>query len=920
MRSAVLARVARFLGVAICFALFPFLSLHAAGLTPAAPDNLTGSIDNGVATLSWDVPADDDTVEGYNIYINDSYSNTVRTNSFTTQVLPDTLYSFKIVAFDQVPRNFSPASSVLTLPASLVPDDLTIPPSVPAGLTGDVSGTTVSLSWEPSTDDEAVRGYNVYRDNRYLTSVRTPSYSGSVEEGVSHSWYVVAVDIRTNFSARSARIVLPDPGPVDTTIAPSVPTGLTGSVDSGAPSDTVTVNWQASTDDQAVAGYNIYRNREYIGTRFSTEYIGTTDAGSSNRFSVVAFDFDGNFSASSESITLPLGTEEINPGIPPSVPVGLAGETTTSNGQTRVQLSWAPSTSTVAVAGYNIYRNNDYHTTVFTNAYEDTVAAGAAFSYKVVAFDAFGNFSAKSAPLSLLGDANQPPFFSDLADQKLTVGDPWELVLRPVDVDGGAAGILISSPPAGVEFVDNGNGSRSLKWTPTADDAGSYDITITAFDLQDTDLRTSQTIKLNVTDDTATDAAPFSVSIAQAAYNVQEGNAAGVNVPITLNRDEGFDAPVTLTISADNSADEQGMTTTLSVETLEGSDTQSTLNLSLAVDVFPILSQQRRFSVIASDGTNEATASVTVAVTPVALDDVYLILGQSNAVGFSEDGAKQSGPGGLDEINLRIRQANVQSNDGKLYPSTDSYTDTEINFLSPAFVSAEDPLHEPVDPSTLAKEGSRIGMGLSFAKSALPNTTRNIILVPAAWAGSGFCKTDAPAAQWNALPTSNPELGNTLLFDRALARVNQTLRASGGILRGILWHQGETDAKEECAPFYEDNLITLVSELRSRIEADARGVDARGVDANVPFVVGTMSRGNDERGDLSDFTPGKQIVDSVHRNIASLVSHGEVVLTDDLLPGNGYPCGEASCVHFGAEALREMGSRSFDALLRAGTE
>ena len=61
-------------------------------------------------------------------------------------------------------------------------------------------------------------------------------------------------------------------------------------------------------------------------------------------------------------------------------------------------------------------------------------------------------------------------------------------------------------------------------------------------------------------------------------------------------------------------------------------------------------------------------------------------------------------------------------------------------------------------------------------------------------------------------------------------------------------------------------------------------------------------------------------MDSVHRNIASLVSHGEVVLTDDLLPGNGYPCGEASCVHFGAEALREMGSRSFDALLRAGTE
>ena len=56
------------------------------------------------------------------------------------------------------------------------------------------------------------------------------------------------------------------------------------------------------------------------------------------------------------------------------------------------------------------------------------------------------------------------------------------------------------------------------------------------------------------------------------------------------------------------------------------------------------------------------------------------------------------------------------------------------------------------------------------------------------------------------------------------------------------------------------------------------GEDARGVDANVPFVVGTMSKGNDERGDLSDFTPGKQTVDSVHKNIANLVPRSEVVL------------------------------------------
>ncbi len=903
------------LAIALIFA--PLMTVQAAGTTPDAPDNLQGSISDGTASLTWDVPDDDDGVEGYNIYINNAYSNTVRSNRFATAVEPDTLYSFKVVAFDAEPRRFSPASEALTLPESLVPDDLTIPPSIPTGLTGSVEDDTVSLSWQASTDDEAVLGYNVYRDNQYLTTVRSPQYSGGNPAGEAHSWYVVAIDIRTNFSPRSERIVLPDPGPVDTTLPPSVPAGLSGDVSSGDASDTVTVDWQASTDDQAVAGYNIYRNRQYIGTRFGTRYTGQVEAGSSNRFSVVAFDFDGNFSTSSEPLTLPVGTEETDPRVPPSVPTGLAGDTTTAEGETRVQLSWTPSNGPVTVAGYNIYRNNEYRTSVFTNSYNDTVAAGTAFSYTVVAFDAFGNFSAKSAPLNLLGDANQAPFFSDLADQYLSVDEDWELVLRPVDIDGGAAGILISNPPEGVQFIDNRNGSRSLTWRPGSDDIGTFEITITAFDLQDTDLRTSQTIQLFVSGDAPPVAAPFSLAIAPAAYELVEGSETGVDIPFTLSRDAGFDEPVTLSVSATDATDEVGVSTAFSSDVLDAADTQGRLTLTLAIDTLPISAQQRRFTITASHGEQREEASVTVSVKPVARDDVYLIIGQSNAVGFSEADARQAGAGGLDEPNLRIRQANVRSNDSKLYPDSDSYTDVSADFRTPAFVTALDPLHEPVDPDTLSKEGTRIGMYLSFAKTALPETSRNIILVPAAWAGSGFCNTASPAAHWNALTTEHEELGNTLLFDRALARVNETLSASGGILRGILWHQGETDAKEACAPFYEENLTTLVSELRTRIVPDARGAAARGPQANVPFVLGTLSQGSDERGDLSDFTPGKLTVDAVHRNIASLVPHADVVLNDDLTPANGYPCGESSCVHFGASALREMGVRTHDALIRA---
>ncbi len=795
-------------------------------------------------------------------------------------------------------------------------------PSVPRNLTGSVTDGTLSLTWQPSTDDEAVQGYNVYRDNQYFATVSEPNFTDVDNRDVAHSWYVVAFDIRTNFSARSERIVLPDPGPVDTTLPPSVPTALVGFVEPGSAFDTVHLTWQAATDDQAVAGYNIYQNRQYVATRIATSFEANVDAGSSNVFELVAFDFDGNFSTSSESLTLPLGTAQVDPGIPPSVPSGLAGNTTTANGQTQVELSWEPSTSEVSVSGYNIYRNNNYLRTVFQTQFSDTVTAGAAVAYSVAAFDDFGNFSSRSAPLSLLGGANQPPFFSGLTDQNLQLGQRWDLLLRPVDPDGGSAGILVENLPVGAELIDNLDGSRTLTWTPESGDVGVYTIVIVAFDLADSALRTSESITLNVGNSEPPAESSFSIAIAQAAYSLVEGSPDRLTIPIAVDRTTASSAPISLTVEATNAIDAIGIHASFSQDVLPFGQTQTELNLSLDVGVLPILAQQRSFTVTASDGNETQIASVTVAVTPVARDDVYLLMGQSNMAGFSEDGAKQAGPGQPDEPNLRIRQANVAANDEALFSSAAAYSDIAVNFLTPMIVTAEDPLHQPVDPDTLSKEGTQIGLGLSFAKTALPHTSRNIVLVPAAWPGTGFCDASGKPAHWNSdmtafTPSDDPILGDTLLLDRALARVNQTLLETGGILRGIIWHQGEEDSRPRCASLYPANLKSMVEALRSTIIEDARGSDARGPVANIPFVVGTLSRGRDDRGDFSGFDEAKSLVDSVLRNVANTVPFSEVVLTDDLIPANGYPCGEGSCIHFGAAALREMGARAHRALVRA---
>ena len=909
-----------YIGVAFAILLLVSNTLQASDSQPDAPDNLRGSIDGTSASLKWDAPADNATVAGFNVYINDQYTDTVFGNGFITKVKTDTPYSFYVVAFDdEEPRQYSQASDILTLPDSFTPDDLTVPPSIPEALTGNVDGTTVTLKWNPSTDDELVLGYNVYRDGHYLTTVSGTTYSGVNERDESHEWYVVAFDIRKNYSARSESIIVPSTGGVNTAMAPTVPSGLTGNVVPGDSSDAVTLTWDPSTDDQSVAGYNIYQNEHYIATRFDTLYEGTVQSGSKNSFSVVAFDEERNFSTSSNAITLQTETGDMDPGVPPTVPVNLAGVATISNGQTQARLTWTASTSRVGVAGYNIYRNDEYHATVFTNAFSEEVAVGTPLAYSVVAFDDFDNFSPRSETVNLLVDTNQAPIISELLDQTLTIDEPWELLLRATDSDGGSAGIIVSTLPAGAELLDNGDGTRLLKWTPLIADIGAYDLTVTAVDSQDDSLRSSQEIILNVID---IDRDPsreniFSLAVTQGTDKLQEGDAAGINVPVTVSFNDANSPPVTLSISGVGSDDNRGISTSFSRESLSPADNTSELNLKLAIDVLPIFSGQRSFTVTASDGTNSAQSTLTVDVTSVARDDVYLLIGQSNMVGVSETGAKQAGAGGADEPNMRIRQANVVSNNADLYANADAFTSVAVNFRSPVFVTAQDPLHDPVDPNDLSKNGTEIGMGLSMAKSALRATSRSIVLVPAAWGGTGFCDSSSRPAQWNARPTSQPELGNTLLFDRALTRVNETLLETGGILRGIIWHQGEDDSNSACAQFYEQNLTTMVSEFRSRIIEDMRGSDARGPSANIPFVVGTMSKGVDDRGDFSSFNAPKSVVDSVHRNIAGIIPFSEVVLNDDLVPANGFPCGGGSCIHFGASALREMGARSYEALVRA---
>ena len=81
-------------------------------------------------------------------------------------------------------------------------------PSAPANLTA--SGTTqtsTSLSWNASTDNVAVTGYDIYKNGSFLTSVSSTNYTvNNLSAATTYSFYVKAKDDAGNISAKSSTI------------------------------------------------------------------------------------------------------------------------------------------------------------------------------------------------------------------------------------------------------------------------------------------------------------------------------------------------------------------------------------------------------------------------------------------------------------------------------------------------------------------------------------------------------------------------------------------------------------------------------------------------------------------------------------------------------------------------------------------
>jgi len=181
---------------------------------------------------------------------------------------------------------------------------------------------------------------------------------------------------------------------------PSIPNNVSASPESDS---SVSVSWNASSDNTGVVGYNVYRDNEYYTTVRSTNYTDSSvSPGATHRYQVTAFDAAENYSpiSSSARVTVPSSSSNSigqtqnndsgNSGAV-SAPTGLRVSVLSSS---RLQLQWS---EVANASGYNVYRDGDYHSTVRSaTTFRDSVSSGRDYRYYVTSFSDNNQHSARS--------------------------------------------------------------------------------------------------------------------------------------------------------------------------------------------------------------------------------------------------------------------------------------------------------------------------------------------------------------------------------------------------------------------------------------------------------------------------------------------------------------------------------------------
>jgi len=169
--------------------------------------------------------------------------------------------------------------------------------------------------------------------------------------------------------------------------------------------------------------------------------------------------------------------------------------------------------------------------------------------------------------------------------------------------------------------------------------------------------------------------------------------------------------------------------------------------------------------------------------------------------------------------------------------------------------------------------------GMSFAQELIPQLDENtvILLLPCAVGGSS-------TSYW-----LNDSIFNGVhLKSNFIEKVE--LAKKYGSLKGILWHQGESDAFEGKIPSYENNLKELFTFFREYAENDS-----------LPIMMGELGTYPIKEIMKNNWS----LINEIIHQVADTDKNCSLILTSDLKP-------KADFIHFDSKSQRILGKRYAD--------
>ena len=366
---------------------------------PDAPTNVEASeITETSAKITWTASTDNVEVAGYNIYVDEA-----KINESLVTVTEYTLTDLKAgTEYKVVVESVDTSSNTQSSEAVTVKTVDTTKPSSPSEVAvGKITHNSAEVTWQESTDNVGVTGYNIYLNNKLVNTSPVTELRCELTALEAETEYQVKVEALDEAGNTSVS----DPTSFTTKTAPDneAPTAPGGVAVSSITDNSAVVSWTASTDNVGVAGYNIYLNDNKINALPVTELqfqLTGLAAETEYQVRIEAVDGAGNTS-SSGSISFATEALQTSDNEAPTVPSGVAVSGIT---ESTAVVSWTESTDNVGVAGYNIYLNDNK-----VNALPITelkfqltgLTAETEYQVKVEALDEAGN-SSISNPVSFV--------------------------------------------------------------------------------------------------------------------------------------------------------------------------------------------------------------------------------------------------------------------------------------------------------------------------------------------------------------------------------------------------------------------------------------------------------------------------------------------------------------------------------------